>query len=53
MIEVDYNDAGHICAKGIYKIYNRLCLPGVVIYFQYIYNESFISNIFTMRVPML
>ena len=28
-------NARHICDKCIYKMYNRLCLPGIVIHFKY------------------
>ena len=34
MVEVDMKNAAYICDKFIYKLYNRLRLPGVVIHFE-------------------
>ena len=33
-------NVGHICDKCIYKMYNRLRLPGIVIHFEYNNSES-------------
>ena len=33
-------NAGHICDKCIYKMYNRLHLPDVAIHFEYNNSES-------------